>query len=75
MYHDKRFQLDISFPFVAFSHEQIKSATTSGFLLAETACARGPLLCMSCPSSYELKCLVLFSSSQLPVLLEGIQTL
>jgi hypothetical protein len=37
MYHDKRFQLDISFPFVAFSHEQIKAATTGGFLLAEKA--------------------------------------
>ena len=37
MYHDKRFQLDVSFPFVAFSHEQIKAATTGGFLLAEKA--------------------------------------
>ena len=35
MYHDKRFQQDPAFPFVAFSHEQIKS-TTGGFLLAET---------------------------------------
>ena len=36
MYHDKRFQKDASFPFVAFSHEQIKASTTGGFLLAET---------------------------------------
>src|SRR5262249_48664257 len=28
MYHDKRFQLDVLFPFIAFSHEQIKNATT-----------------------------------------------
>ncbi|KAF8240071.1 hypothetical protein L208DRAFT_1234532 [Tricholoma matsutake] len=36
MYHDKHFQTDINFPFVAFSHEQIKASTTGGFLLAET---------------------------------------
>ena len=36
MYHDKRFQRDPCFPFVAFSHQQIKSSTTGGFLLAET---------------------------------------
>ena len=36
MYHDKRFQRDVSFPFVAFSHEQVKASTTGGFLLAET---------------------------------------
>ena len=36
MYHDKRFQQDPAFPFVAFSHEQIKASTTGGFLLAET---------------------------------------
>jgi hypothetical protein len=35
MYHDKRFQLDISFPFVAFSHEQVKKSTTHSFLLAD----------------------------------------
>ena len=35
MYHDKRFQVDVNFPFVAFSHEQVKSSTTQGFLLAE----------------------------------------
>jgi hypothetical protein len=35
MYHDKRFQCDITFPFVAFSHEQLKSSTSAGFLLAE----------------------------------------
>ncbi|KAK0442208.1 hypothetical protein EV421DRAFT_1662255, partial [Armillaria borealis] len=34
MYHDKWFQTDIAFPFVAFSHEQIKASTTGGFLLA-----------------------------------------
>ncbi|KAF9035646.1 hypothetical protein BJ165DRAFT_1355639 [Panaeolus papilionaceus] len=33
MYHDLRFQLDIDFPFVAFSHEQIKSSTGRSFLL------------------------------------------
>lgn len=37
MYHDKHFQCDVSFPFVAFSHEQIKATTTSGFLLTETS--------------------------------------
>ena len=36
MYHDKRFQQDVCFPFVAFSHQQVKSSTTGGFLLAET---------------------------------------
>ena len=36
MYHDKRFQKDICFPFVAFSHQQIKASTTGGFLLAES---------------------------------------
>jgi hypothetical protein len=36
MYHDKCFQQDTGFPFVAFSHEQIKASTTGGFLLAET---------------------------------------
>ena len=35
LYHDKRFQLDTYFPLVAFSHKQIKSGTTGGFLLAE----------------------------------------
>ncbi|KAF8234722.1 hypothetical protein L208DRAFT_1260492 [Tricholoma matsutake] len=35
MYHDKRFQRDICFPFVAFSHEQISACTTGGFLLAD----------------------------------------
>ncbi len=35
MYHDKRFQTDPSFPFVTFSHKQIKSSTTGGFLLAK----------------------------------------
>ena len=36
MYHDKCFQRDVCFPFVAFSHQQIKSSTTGGFSLAET---------------------------------------
>ena len=35
MYHDKRFQTDIYFPFVAFSHSQIKRSTTGAFLLAD----------------------------------------
>lgn len=32
MYHDKRFQTDTEFPFVAFSHEQVKAATSGGYL-------------------------------------------
>jgi hypothetical protein len=36
MYHDKCFQRDVAFPFVAFSHQQVKASTTGGFLLAET---------------------------------------
>ncbi|KAF5344629.1 hypothetical protein D9757_013899 [Collybiopsis confluens] len=36
LYHDKRFQMDLSFPFVAFSHEQIKQGTTQSFLLANS---------------------------------------
>ena len=35
MYHDKRFQMDHDFPFIAFSHEQIKTASSQCFLLAE----------------------------------------
>jgi hypothetical protein len=35
MYHDKRFQVDVNFPFVAFSHEQVKSSTSQSFLLAD----------------------------------------
>ena len=35
MYHDKHFQTDINFPFVAFSHEQIKASTTQSFLLVD----------------------------------------
>jgi hypothetical protein len=35
MYHDKRFQTDPDFPFIAFSHEQIKTASTQSFLLAD----------------------------------------
>ena len=37
MYHDKRFQTDVYFPFVAFSHAQVKSSTSGAFLLAEKA--------------------------------------
>jgi hypothetical protein len=36
MYHDKRFQTDPNFPFIAFSHEQIKASATKSFLLADT---------------------------------------
>ncbi|PBK90456.1 hypothetical protein ARMGADRAFT_893967, partial [Armillaria gallica] len=35
MYHNKWFQVDINFPFVAFSQEQVKASTTAGFLLAK----------------------------------------
>lgn len=35
MYHDKHFQTDINFPFVAFSHEQMKAATGQSFLLVD----------------------------------------
>ena len=35
MYHDKRFQTDVNFPFVAFSHEQMKANTTQSFLLVD----------------------------------------
>ncbi|KAF9455333.1 hypothetical protein BDZ94DRAFT_1286152 [Collybia nuda] len=35
MYHDKCFQVDLYFPLIAFNHEQIKSSTTGGFLLAK----------------------------------------
>ena len=34
MYHDKRFQVDQDFPFIAFSHEQITTASSQSFLLA-----------------------------------------
>ena len=36
MYHDKCFQQDMAFPFVTFSHQQVKSSTTGGYLLAKT---------------------------------------
>ena len=35
LYHDKRFQMDQNFPFVAFSHEQIKTTSSQSFLLAD----------------------------------------
>ena len=35
MYHDKRFQTDINFPFIAFSHEQVKTASTQSYLLVD----------------------------------------
>ena len=37
MYHDKRFQIDINFPFVAFSHEQMKASSTQSLLLVDQA--------------------------------------
>ena len=37
MYHDKRFQTDQDFPFIAISHEQIKTASSQSFLLADKA--------------------------------------
>ncbi|KAF5366096.1 hypothetical protein D9757_012699 [Collybiopsis confluens] len=36
MYHDKRFQMDLSFPFVAFSHEQIKAGSTQLYIMASS---------------------------------------
>jgi hypothetical protein len=35
MYHDKCFQLDLIFPFVAFSHEQVKLSTCGKQLCIE----------------------------------------
>ena len=35
MYHDKRFQLEPLFPLVALNHEQIKKATSAGYILAD----------------------------------------
>ncbi|KAI0362997.1 hypothetical protein BV20DRAFT_959202 [Pilatotrama ljubarskyi] len=35
MYQDKCFQLEPLFPLVALNHEQIKGATTGGYLLAD----------------------------------------
>ncbi|ESK93954.1 hypothetical protein Moror_12947 [Moniliophthora roreri MCA 2997] len=35
MYYDKQFQEDKNFPIVAFSHQQVKAATQSGWLLAD----------------------------------------
>ncbi len=35
MYYDKFFQTYLSFPFVAFSHEQIKSSTTGGISFSQ----------------------------------------
>ncbi|TFK67654.1 hypothetical protein BDN72DRAFT_740740, partial [Pluteus cervinus] len=37
MYYDKRFQTDLYFPFVAFSHEQIKACSTGSYLMTEKA--------------------------------------
>ena len=36
MYHDKCFQKDPGFIFAAFSHQQIKTTTLGGFLLADS---------------------------------------
>ncbi|KDQ34009.1 hypothetical protein PLEOSDRAFT_1015322, partial [Pleurotus ostreatus PC15] len=35
MYHDKRFQKDVAFPFIAFSHEQIMKSSNRALLLTE----------------------------------------
>ncbi|KAJ3817836.1 hypothetical protein F5880DRAFT_1626204 [Lentinula raphanica] len=35
-YHDKRFQLDESFPFVVFNQQQIKAGTSQAFLMADS---------------------------------------
>ncbi|KAJ3526701.1 hypothetical protein NMY22_g10064 [Coprinellus aureogranulatus] len=35
MYHDKRFQKDPNFPFIAFSHEQMGAASTAGRIVAD----------------------------------------
>lgn len=35
MYYDKRFQRDDYFPIISINHQQIKSATTGGFLLTK----------------------------------------
>ena len=35
LYHNKHFQKDPHFPLIALNHEQIKQATTGGFLLTE----------------------------------------
>jgi hypothetical protein len=35
MYHDKIFQTDVNFPFVAFSHEQMMANSTQSFLLVD----------------------------------------
>ena len=57
MYPDKRFQKDPNFPFVAFSHEQIKRSTTKSFLLAEKKIFNEitermlSIDCYSCPCS------------------------
>ncbi|EAU86574.2 hypothetical protein CC1G_07770 [Coprinopsis cinerea okayama7 len=34
LYHDKRFQLDLYFPMIAFNHEQLKSNITASFFLS-----------------------------------------
>ncbi|KAJ3820165.1 hypothetical protein F5880DRAFT_1451437, partial [Lentinula raphanica] len=36
LYHDKRFQRDESFPFVAFIQQQIKATTSQTFLMADS---------------------------------------
>ncbi|OCH89705.1 hypothetical protein OBBRIDRAFT_835632 [Obba rivulosa] len=35
MFHDRRFQTDEYFAFIVFNHEQIKSATRAGYLVAD----------------------------------------
>ncbi|KIY62695.1 hypothetical protein CYLTODRAFT_433238 [Cylindrobasidium torrendii FP15055 ss-10] len=43
MYHDKRFQRDKNFPFIAFSHRTVKQATSGGFLM--TSKSKFPSIC------------------------------
>ena len=37
MYHNKRFQYDVTFPFIAFSYLQMKAASSTGFLLVDSS--------------------------------------
>ena len=46
MYHDKHFQMDVNFPFVAFSHVQMKETTKQGFLLADKRKFQGIANCL-----------------------------
>ena len=35
MYHNKRFQMDLYFPMIAFNHKQLKAGVTGSFLLTK----------------------------------------